>query len=149
MSPTPEQLNEMVNYLMSFANEMLTKAGEFFPFAAIVNSEGMVEACGAYNGEEHPQSAVVLELLAEALRAQVESGHAIAVGIAADVNIPPQFQSPLPDGVRIGLEAKGNSRLIYYPYKPAVKGIFKKSPPEFAEPFAVEVSPTFFAERAN
>ncbi len=145
MAATPEQLNDMVNHLMGFANEMLTKSGEFFPFAASVNSLGGVESIAAYTGDEHPPSQEVYDLLIRGLRSKVANGEAIAIGVATDVNIPAQFESPLPDGVRITLETEGNSRLIYYPYEPAKKGIFKKSPPKFAEPFAVEVPPDLFA----
>ncbi len=149
MAATPEQLNELVNYLMSFADEMLTKSGEFYPFAAIVNTDGIVEARGAYDGVEHPQSIDILAILEEALRAEVARGEAIAVGLAVDVDIPPQFESPLPDGVRVGLETEGNSRLIYYPYELGKRGLFKKSAPKFAEPFAVETAPNLFVNLAN
>lgn len=144
MAATPEQLNDMVNYLMGFANEMLTKAGEFFPFAALVNPLGGVEAIGAHTGDEHPPSQQVYNLLISGLRSKVANGEAIAIGIATDVYIPPEFESSLSDGVRITLETEGNSRLIYYPYEPAKRGIFKKSPPKFLEPFAVEVPPDLF-----
>src|SRR3990167_9561309 len=139
----------MVNYLVGFASQMLLEAGEFYPLAALVNREGTVEALGAHTGEERQQSADVYQLLVQGLKARVEGGDAIAIGIAVDVNIPPPFESPLPDGVRITLETEGNSRLIYFPYEPAKGGLVKKTPPRFAEPFAVETPSDFFANPTN
>src|SRR3546814_1147170 len=63
--PFRSQLNEMVNYLMGFASQMLLEAGEFYPLAALVNREGTVEALGAHTGEERPQSADVYQLLVQ------------------------------------------------------------------------------------
>ncbi|MBA4163711.1 MAG: hypothetical protein C0510_03620 [Erythrobacter sp.] len=145
VAASPEQLNEMVGFLMDFANQMLTQAGEFYPFAAFINAEGSVEAVGGYTGEEQPEPSEVYQLLQQALRTRAQTGGAKAIGIAVNVNIPPAFESPLPDGVRITLEMEGDSRLIYFPYAPAPHGAAEGTPPHFAEPFAVDVPADLFS----
>ena len=146
MVASPEHLNSMVQYCLGFAEQMLSNAGAFYPFGAVLNAQGIVESFGAYDGDEHSSSQDIYLLLVNGMRARSNDGDIIGAAIAVDVNVPTQFESPHPDGVRVTLEADGYSRYLYFPYEPAKKGLFKKVGPKFAEPFAVETNPEIFVQ---
>jgi len=124
---------------------MLEKAGEFHPFGGTLSQDGKVVAVGGYNGEEHPEAQEIYRLLADAFRSGARSGEFLGVALAANVNIPTQFSSALPDGIRVHIESSGHSRLVYLPYKIQVSGMFKKTRSvELGGPFSVEVPPNFY-----
>ena len=125
---------------------MLEEAGEFYPFGASLSQNGQISEVGGYNGEEHPQSEQIYNLLTVAFSSGARSGQLLGAALAANVNIPAQFSPASPDGIRVHIESLGYSRFVYFPYKLKISGIFKKTRlVELGEPFAVEVLPTFFA----
>ncbi len=137
-----DHLHSALNYCVDFARLMLEKSGEFHPFGAIVNATGDVEARGAWTGEEFPKGQDVYELLMEGLRAELLDGRAIAIAVAADVNIPEQYAAPYRDGLRVALESPGYSRFVYMPYHLKRSSIFSsKKVVEFSESFSVELKP--------
>jgi hypothetical protein len=74
-------------------------------------------AVGADIGNEHPNGAAVFRFLQSAMHSRFQKREIVAAGIASDVNIPPQYQPPFPDGIRVLLECAGYSRYIYVPYR--------------------------------
>jgi hypothetical protein len=56
--------NELLNTLLSMAQMLLTKQGEFCPIGAIMLSDGEVRHVGAkIEGDDHPPSQSLIELL--------------------------------------------------------------------------------------
>jgi hypothetical protein len=113
----PHRLEELLNYCVGFAKQMVESHGAFHPFGAVVVSSGTVTAVGADIGDEHPNGADVFRFLQSAMRSQFLKREIVAAGVAVDVNIPPQYQPPFPDGIRVLLECAGYSRYIYLPYR--------------------------------
>src|SRR5262245_55696821 len=113
----PHKVEELLNYCVGFAKQMVENHGAFHPFGAVIVSDGKLTAVGADIGEEHPHGADVFHFLQSAMRAQFQKREIIAAAIATDVNIPRQYQSPFPDGIRVLLECAGYSRYIYLPYR--------------------------------
>lgn len=113
----PHKLEELLNYCVGFAKQMVERHGAFHPFGAVIVSAGTLNAVGADIGEEHPQGAAVFEFLQRAMRAQFQKHEIIAASIATDVHIPPQYQPAYPDGIRVLLECSGFARYIYLPYR--------------------------------
>jgi len=120
MSPfsiDPHQLEELLNYCIGFAKQMVESHGAFHPFGAVIVPGGTLNAVGADIGEEDPHGAAVFQFLQSAMRARFQKHEVIAASIAANVNIPPQYQPIYPDGIRVLLECSGYSRYIYLPYR--------------------------------
>jgi hypothetical protein len=141
----PHKLHELLNYCIDFAKTMLNDSGEFYPFGAAVGLDGQVKAVGGYDGKEHPNPQDIYRLLGESFTSNAQTGEICAVALAANVNIPKEYQSPVPDGLRVHLESDGFSRLIYVPYELKRKGIFRKTTEaKFYEPIPVEIGPAFF-----
>ena len=113
----PHKLEELVNYCVGFAKQMVERHGTFHPFGAVIVSAGTLNAVGADVREEHPQGAGVFQFLQSAMRAQFQKREILAASIATDVNIPPQYEPVYPDGIRVLLECSGFSRYIYLPYR--------------------------------
>jgi hypothetical protein len=143
---TPEQLHNLLSYCLDFAKVMLDECGEFFPFGAVVGADGKVKAVGGHNGEEHPEPQEIYRLLTKGFAEGARDGSIVAAALAANVNIPQEYPSPAPDGIRILLESAGYSRYIYSPYRITKRGLIKKKYTiELFDPFPVQISPTLFA----
>ena len=113
----PHKLEELLNYCLEFAKQMVESHGAFHPFGAVIVSDGTLTAVGANIGEEHPHGADVFRFLQSAMHSQFQKREIVAASIATDVNIPAQYQPPFSDGIRVLLECAGYSRYIYVPYR--------------------------------
>jgi hypothetical protein len=130
---------------MDFGKIMLEDAGDFYPFGAVIGVDGELVAVGGYDGDEHPNPEDIYQLLFDALASDARFGGVLATAIAANVNIPSDYKSPSPDGLRVRLEAEGYCRLIYVPYTLAKRGFFKRTTiANYGEPISVDVPPQAF-----
>jgi hypothetical protein len=140
-----EQLQAALNYCLQFSEEMLIKAGEFYPFGAVITSDGSLSALGFDDGGEHPSPGELYAFAEQALTRSASSGEILVGALAVNVDIPREFEPPFPDGVRVKLESRGFSRLVYCPYRIVSTGVLrKKRNVEFGEMFAVEAPHVFF-----
>lgn len=145
MAAKPDQLHELLSYCMDFAHAMLKDSGEFFPFGATLSPDGEVAAVGGWDGNERPKSQEIYQLLAGAFISAVGEGRVIGVALAADVNVPDRYNSPVKDALRVQLEAPGFARFIYVPYELLLPSLTVAEPTwVMHEPFAVEIKPMFF-----
>jgi hypothetical protein len=117
-----EDYNALLGALMPFAEDMLKKHGEFYPFGAAVNAAGEVSAHAADTGEEMPESQQVIALLVKGLQAEAREGKIRATGICSDGRIIQDGKKV--DAVIVSLEhVSGNASKACVPYS---KGIFGK-----------------------
>jgi hypothetical protein len=63
-----DDLDGLLNLTLPFAQQMLAKRGEFYPFCATVTAGGETRLLAGDLGQEHPATAEVLFLLVERLR---------------------------------------------------------------------------------
>jgi hypothetical protein len=84
-------LNELLNTLLSVAQMLLTKQGEFLPIGAIMLSDGEIRHVGAkIEGDDHPGSQPLIDLLVANFQKEATKGKLRAVGICYDVlTVPP------------------------------------------------------------
>lgn len=106
-----DDLDGLVNATLPFAQQMLERHGEFFPFAAGVTADGIVELFGADPGaDDRPASTDVLDQLVGGLRERAGSLRAIA--LVADVRAGES------DAVRVELEhCDGHAICVLLPYR--------------------------------
>ncbi|MBB3801046.1 hypothetical protein FHR47_001280 [Xanthomonas arboricola] len=150
MTASPEQLHELLTYCIDFGKTMLTNSREFHPFGATLGRDGQVTAAGGYNGKEHPAAQDIYRLLGEAFTSSATEGSIAAAALAADVNIPRDYDPPVPDGIRVLLESKDFSRFVYIPDVIKRQGFFTKSNSvTLFEPIAVQVDAGIFKAAAN
>jgi hypothetical protein len=132
MAATPkEEAQQLVDAVLPFAEQALSKHGEFYPFGAELTSSGKIEAAMGYNGQEHPSSAEIIAMLHTGLGARAKAGQVRATALVYDARVQLLGTSSKSDAVAIELEHRaGYNVTVYFPY--TVKG----SIVSFATPFA-------------
>ena len=99
----------MLNAALPFAQQMLARRGEFYPFGVTVAASGETRLLAGEPGQEHPASADMLALLAGGLRQRADLR---AAAICSGVRLPDG------DAVRVELEHRdGHAMAVLMPYK--------------------------------
>jgi hypothetical protein len=120
MAEPTEEIQELLNFLLPFAEEMLNKNGEFYPYAATVAADGGVAAVATELGDEDPDVTDLLVTLHARLRGEAAEGSIRASGIAADVTLTDPDTGETTDAVQVELDhAEADSVDIYVPYETA------------------------------
>lgn len=112
-----EQVEELMNEGIAFAERMLREHGEFFPFGVVRKSDGSIQHVGASDGREQPPSQDLIDLLNQGFRKGAESGDYAATAIFFDVLITPPGSSTKTDAVQVGLEHRAGYCVdVFFPY---------------------------------
>lgn len=111
-------LNEILNFLIPFAQKMLEEHGEFFPFAATMNMNGKLAAEAVYEGSEHHASQIIINLLINRFKEKAKAGTLKAFGICFDAIIMPPGQSQKENAICVSLQHSNSESInVYLPYK--------------------------------
>jgi hypothetical protein len=133
-------LDEIMNKLIPFAQQMLAKAGEFYPFGASMRTDGQLVLNNAYAGSEHPPSQELIGLLTAGFQQEAASGNLRAAGLCFDVRVVPPGSSEKLDAICVQLEhADGEAVRTFVPFKKSWFGKVK-----YGEMFASQGTPAFF-----
>jgi hypothetical protein len=148
-----QTLARLLSYCESFAKKRLSDAGEFVPFGAFINGSGKLEALAAMPAKSKQSTEDAYRLLWESTTQMAKEGRLLAYAIASSVNVPPALRPQFPVGIRINVEAKGYSRVLYTPYRPlpyrALRRFFVVVPTvEYAEEISVDTKQHAFDEAA-
>jgi len=115
-----EQLFEMVNEAVTFAQNKLLESQEVKSFAMILYKNGYIDNITADEKSHDLQ----YDKLIETLRQRVSDEPKITgIAVVATVNIPDHYKAPVASGIRIHLEEKHKSddklggRFLYVPYQ--------------------------------
>jgi hypothetical protein len=135
-------LNALLNALLPFVGQMLAAHGEFYPFGSNMKPSGEIIAVGARDGDEHPPSQNLIDLMTQAFRQQAATGQLRAAGICDDVRTIPPGKAEKTDAVCMALEHQsGESITVYLPYRRAASGSV-----EYGQMFAARKAPQFFCK---
>ena len=139
MTTAKAQAEALLNEVLPFAEQMLCNYGEFLPYAGALRPSGEVVSIGGYDGQEHPPSKDVIDLLANGLREGAASGEYLATALIYDVRVTPPSASEATDAIAAELEHKdGYSVTVFFPYERT------NGPPVLASPFATAESRSIF-----
>jgi hypothetical protein len=128
-----EDLDQLLNSLLPFAQEMLAKHGEFFPFGGYLDVGGRIAHVNGWTGEEQPPSQQIIDLISAGLREQANRGDIRASGICVDVLTTPPGETQKRDAISVRLEhTNGESVVVLLPYRKSASGEY-----EYGELFAV------------
>jgi hypothetical protein len=112
---------EIMNALVPFAQQMLEKHGEFFPFGGTMKNNGEITHTGGYDGRERPPSADIIRLLSDSFRSGARSGQYKATALVYDVRVFLPATGQKSDAVAVALDHRDNySVVVYFPYQ--IKG---------------------------
>jgi hypothetical protein len=144
MAEPTEEIQELLNFLLPFAEEMLSKNGEFYPYAASVAADGEVTAVATELGDDAPDVTDLLVTLHARLREEAADGSIRASGIAADVTLTDPDSGETTDAVQVELDhAEADPLDIYVPYETTGDSI------KFGELVAAEGREPVFAQAAS
>jgi hypothetical protein len=105
-----DDLDGLLNMTLPFAQQVLAKGGEFYPFGATVTTSGETRLLAGDLVPEQPASADVVSVLVDGLRQ--DRARFMAVTICSDVQLPES------DAVRVELEHQdGHAIAVRMPYK--------------------------------
>jgi hypothetical protein len=136
-------LNQLLNALLTMAEMLLTKQGEFYPIGAIMLSDGEIRHVGAkIEGNDHPPSQSLIDLLTETFQKEATEGKLRAAGIGYDVLTVPPGKHQKQDAICFSLEhCFGEAVDVFRPYFRAEDSSF-----QFEEIFVSQRTPQFFCE---
>ena len=132
-------LEKLLNVLLGFARDQLSKHGDFSPFGAAVTRDGQTNLKAAYEGDEGTTQGHI-DLLEEGLRAEAQAGVNVACGICVDVRVKPPSHESFIDAVQVHLEHRnGESVDVFLPYERTTAGDFS-----YGTLFATKAEPQVF-----
>ena len=116
-----EDLDQLLNALLPFAQQMLGQHGEFFPFGATLRVDGELRVAAADAGEARPTAEDVLAAVEDALRADAKAGTITAAGTVANVTV--DLGDGPSDAIVVDLDhADGESVRVFLPYSAGESG---------------------------
>lgn len=96
---------------------MLATHGEFYPFGAVMTTEGKTHMVSGFTEEDHPASTDVIRLLLEEMRKGVADKKFRATAVCMDVRIRHPDTGEESDAIEVSLEdVDGESVNLYLPY---------------------------------
>jgi hypothetical protein len=124
MAEPNEEIQEMLNFLLPYAERMLEEHGEFYPYAATMATDGEVTAVASDTGDEDPDVSDLLVELHARLRRKAAEGSIRASGIAADVTLTDPDSGETTDAVQVELDhADAGAVDVYVPYESGREGV--------------------------
>jgi hypothetical protein len=131
-------LHRLINHLVDTAETFLTQMeGEFYPFGAVIQSNGELIPVGYWDGNERPLSAPMIEALKRNFEERAAKKEIIAYAITYDSLARPSADAEKSDTIVIDYFDTRTNQLTeyYYPYKLA-----KNHEVVFGEPWATRPS---------
>jgi hypothetical protein len=111
-------LESLMNQLVPFAQQMLAKHGEFYPYGGVLTPLGEVELVGANDGRGQPPSEELISTLLAAFRERASSGKCTATALIADVRALPSSEDEETNAIRVSLEhVSGLAIDVFLPYE--------------------------------
>ena len=133
-------LEELMNALIPFAQEMLKKNGAFYPFGVSMDDGGTVALATADTGEEKPASETLIAMMTAGFQKSARAGKLKAAGICYDVRVTPPGSGEKTDAICVQIEhADGEALVAYVPYRKGMLGRMK-----YGDLFANKGEPKFF-----
>jgi hypothetical protein len=114
--PERDDLDVLLNPLLTFAQDMLRKNGEFHPFGNSMTIDGAVELSAAWTGSENPPAQELIDLIVAGLRRKAAARGIRAAGLCYDVRIRGS-DGKATDAIAVALEhVAGDTVLVLMPY---------------------------------
>ena len=144
MAEPTDEIQELLNFLLPHAEQMLNQHGEFYPYAAALDGEGELSAVGIDVDEIVAGFARRMKFDPEGLRERAAQGAIRASGIAADVTLTDPDSGETTDAVQVELDhADADAVDIFVPYETEGESI------KFGELVAAEGREPVFAHAAS
>ena len=135
-----DDLEQLMNALIPFAQQMLKKEGEFYPFGVQMDAGGTIALATADTGEESPTTDRLIAMMTAGFQKSAKAGELRAAGICYDVRVAEPGSDEKTDAICVKIEhADGEALVAYVPYRKGRLGGMK-----YGKLFATKGEPTFF-----
>ena len=144
MAEPTDEIQEILNFLLPYAEQMLNQHGEFYPYAAALDADGELNAVATDVDDGSPDVTKLLLALHQGLRERAADGAIRASGIAADVTLTDPDSGETTDAVQVELDhADADAVDIFVPYETEAEGV------KFGELVAAEGREPVFAHATS
>ncbi len=117
MNDPKSECEELLNAVLPFAEEMLSKHHEFFPFGGTMSADGEIAHTAGWTGDEQPASTEVIELLERGFRAGAQRGEYKATALVFDIRTIPPGKEEKQDAIAVALDHRDDySVVVIFPY---------------------------------
>ena len=117
MNTAKSDVELVLNSVLPFAEEMLVKHGEFFPFGGAMQPDGEILHVNTWDGDERPASNDVIAVLTREFKSGAERGDYKATAIVYDILTVPPGKIEKQDAIAIALDHRNDySVVVVYPY---------------------------------
>ena len=99
-----KDFNVLVRPLLSLAESLLEKQGEFRPFGARVAAGGQMAVIDVTKTLDHPSNPLIIDALYATFRLEARTGTIRACAVCWDAMIPREEGGGMIDAIAIGLE---------------------------------------------
>jgi hypothetical protein len=118
-----DDIDDLLNDLLPFAEKMLRKAREFLPFGAITKPDGQIVWEGAYDGDDLPLSQDLIDILNESHKRMADGHELRACAVVYDIRTTPPGKSKKQDAICVSVDhINGYSAQLIHPYKFSLLG---------------------------
>jgi hypothetical protein len=87
-SAATDDMDALLDHLLTYALERVEQEGDFHPFAAAIDEDGELRMVGMEPEDEEPSPQEIVDQLVASLRAAAERGEIRAAGVCANVTLP-------------------------------------------------------------
>ncbi len=103
---------------LPFAENLLRKHGEFFPYGQALDPSGAVVHVAAYDGREQPPSVDLMRLLKQGFVQGAKEGKYKATAMVYDVRVPLPSTGVKSDAIAVALDHRDNySVVVFFAYE--------------------------------
>lgn len=116
MQEGKEESQELMDSVLPLAEKLLSEDGEFFPYGGAMTPDGKIVSVAAYDGDEHPPSSKLIDMLHKAFRTAAMNKEYKATALVYDVRVQLANGDPS-DALAIELDHEaGCSIVVLLPY---------------------------------
>jgi hypothetical protein len=107
----------LLEAVMPFAKQTLTRYHELYPFGATLDSSGQGALTAASTGDEHPDSRTLIDYLRKGYQDGAKSGKLRATALVFDIATVPPGATEKTDAIAVMLDHRdGYSVIFIFPY---------------------------------
>lgn len=118
MTTPKAECENLMNAALPFAEQMLQKRGEFFPYGATLKGNGEIAYTAGYDGREQPPSNDIISLLKQGFVQGAKQGQYKATALVYDVKVTLQSTGQKSDAIAVSLNHRDNySVVVLFPYQ--------------------------------
>lgn len=117
MTSPKSECERLMNAILPFAQQMLQKHGEFFPYGGAINPAGAIVGVATDAGRENPTSDEVIATIKKCFIAGARRGEYRATALVYDGRVPTPATGKKSDAIAVALDHEdGYSVTVFFPY---------------------------------